>query len=111
VVSFKNLRRGDIWLAALDPTVGFETQKTRPCLIVSPDSTNQFLRTVTALPMTTGSSPAGFRIPVTFKGTAGLLLGDQLRTLDKRRMIKRLGTVGQKTLHDALSVLREMFEE
>jgi mRNA interferase MazF len=111
VVSPKTFRRGDIWLAALDPTISSEIQKTRPCLIVSPDSTNQFLRTVTALPMTTGSGPAGFRVPVTFQGTTGLLLGDQLRTLDKRRMIKRLGTVDQKTLHAALSVLREMFEE
>jgi mRNA interferase MazF len=110
VVTTKPLR-GEVWLTGLDPTVGREIQKTRPCLIVSPDSLNQYLGTVIAVPLTSGSKPAGFRVPITFKGTDGLLLCDQLRTLDKSRLIKRLGAVAPTTLQSTLSVLRDLFEE
>lgn len=103
--------RGEIWLAALDPTVGSEIQKTRPCLIVSPDDLNRHLRTLVVLPMTTGSRPASFRIPIAFKGKSGLLLTDQIRTLDRARLVKRAGKADPATLAEALSVLREMFEE
>jgi mRNA interferase MazF len=102
--------RGEVWLANLDPTIGREIQKTRPCLIISPDGMNAHLRTVTAMPLTSGSHPAPFRIPVRFQGKDGLLLADQIRTLDRRRMIKRLGKVNASTLAQTLSVLREMFE-
>jgi mRNA interferase MazF len=103
--------RGDVWLAALDPTVGGEIRKTRPCLVVSPDDLNRHLRTVTIVPMTTGSRPAGFRVPVAFGGKEGLLLADQLRSLDRRRLVKRLGHVEAETLAAMLSVLREMFAD
>ena len=79
-------------------------------MVVSPDSMNRFLSTVTALPLTTGSSPAAFRVPLEFRGTSGLLLCDQLRTLDRSRLVKRLGPVDEPTVLRALSVLREMFE-
>jgi mRNA interferase MazF len=102
--------RGEIWLTNLDPTIGREIQKTRPCLIISPDSMNAHLRTVTAMPLTSGSHPAPFRIPVRFEGKVGLLLADQIRTLDRRRMVKRLGKVSGATLTTALAVMREMFE-
>jgi len=103
--------RGDIWLTALDPTVGSEIQKTRPCLIVSPAEMNDRLRTIIAAPLTTGSQPAPSRIPVSFQGRAGLILLDQLRTLDKARLIRRLGAVSTSALAVTLARLREIFEE
>ncbi|HEV2300053.1 MAG TPA: type II toxin-antitoxin system PemK/MazF family toxin [Stellaceae bacterium] len=103
--------RGEIWLAVLDPTLGGEIRKTRPCVVVSPPEMHDFLRTVTVAPMTTGSRPAPYRIAVRFRGKAGLILLDQLRTLDKQRLVRRLGTVSGKTLRLTLAALREMFEE
>jgi mRNA interferase MazF len=105
----QRVRRGEVWLAALDPTVGSEIQKTRPCLIVSPDEMNAHLRTATVVPMTTGSRPAPFRISVRFKGKDGLLLPDQMRTIDTGRLVTRLGRVDAATLAAVLAVLREMF--
>jgi len=102
-------RRGEVWLAALDPTVGSEIQKTRPCLVVSPDELNPHLRTVIVCPMTTGSRPAPFRVAIRFQGTDGLVLPDQMRTLDRRRLVKRLGRADRSTLDAVLGVLRELF--
>lgn len=101
--------RGDIWLATLDPTVGSEIQKTRPVLVVSPDSMNDHLRTVVIVPLTSGSHPAGFRIPIHFAAKDGLLLLDQTRAIDKRRLKKKLGTATDQTLQDALAGLQELF--
>ena len=103
--------RGDVWLTELDPTVGREIQKTRPCLVVSPDSMNRYLDTVTVMPMTSGSRPAPFRVATTFAGKDGLILAEQLRTADRHRMIRKLGRVDAPTLSAALAVLREMFED
>ncbi|MDP9811206.1 mRNA interferase MazF [Rhizobium tibeticum] len=105
------VKRGDVWLAALDPTVGSEIQKTRPCLIVSPPEIHDHLRTVIAAPMTSGSRPAGFRVSMSFQGVAGLILLEQTRALDKRRLVKHLGQVPDAVLKDALRVLRELYEE
>jgi mRNA interferase MazF len=105
------VRRGEVWLAALDPTLGSEIQKTRPCLIVSPDELNAHLRTVIVAPMTTGSRPAPFRVAVRFKGKDGLALADQIRTLDKVRLVKRAGKVEASTLRTMLKVLGELFAE
>jgi len=102
---------GEVWLAALDPTIGSEIQKTRPCLIVSPPEMNDRLPTIIAAPMTTGSRPAPSRIPVRFQGRSGLILLEQIRALDKRRLIRRLGRVGRDRLSATLATLREMFEE
>jgi mRNA interferase MazF len=109
MVTLKPVLRGEVWLCELDPTVGSEIRKTRPCLIISPDSMNRHLRTVTAMPLTSGSHPAGFRVPTRFKGKDGLLLGDQVRTLDRTRLVKRAGVVDSETLTNTLSMLREMF--
>ena len=106
-----SVARGEIWLAALDPTVGSEIQKTRPCVIISPPEMHDFLRTVTVAPMTTGSRSAPYRIPVRFAGKPGLILLDQMHTLDKQRLVRRLGMVTAKTLRLTLAALREMFEE
>ena len=102
-------RRGEIWLAALDPTLGSEIQKTRPCVVVSPPEMNDHLRTMVVAPMTTGSRPAPFRIPIAFQRKNGLILLDQLRTLDRQRLVKRLGAVNPKTLASVLDGLQAMF--
>ena len=105
------VKRGDIWLAALDPTVGAEIQKTRPCVIVSPPEIHDWLRTVLVAPMTTGSHPAPFRLHVSFGGKNGLILPEQMRALDKARLVKRMGKVDAATLSALLAVLRDTFEE
>ena len=105
------VKRGEIWLAALDPTVGSEIRKTRPCVIISPAEMHDYLRTVIVAPMTTGSRPAPFRIPVTFEGKTGLILLDQIRTLDKSRLAKRLGAVTSKTISAALAALQAAFAD
>jgi mRNA interferase MazF len=103
--------RGEIWLAALDPTVGSEIRKTRPCVVVSPPDMHDFLRTVIVAPMTTAGKPAPFRIPVRFGGKTGLVLLDQIRALDKARLAKKLGKVSPATLRATLSALQQTFAE
>ena len=103
--------RGDVWLVALDPTLGSEIQKTRPCVIISPPEMHDHLRTVLVAPMTTGSRPAPYRIAVAFQGKQGLILLDQIRSLDKQRLVRQLGRIGRRTLGATLATLREMFEE
>lgn len=103
------VKRGEIWLATLDPTVGSEIRKTRPCVVLSPPEMHDHLRTVIVAPMTTGSTPAPFRIPLSFQGKKGLILLDQVRTLDKSRLARRLGAVSPATLASTLSVLQVVF--
>jgi len=103
------VKRGEVWLVALDPTVGTEIQKTKPCLIVSPDEMNAALRRVIVAPLTSGSHPAPFRVPLTFRGTQGLVLLDQIRAVDRKRFVKRQGTVDGAKLDQALQVLTGMF--
>lgn len=103
------VRRGEVWLANLDPTVGSEIQKIRPCLIISPPEIHDHLRTVIVAPLTTKSRAAAFRIPVSFDDKTGLILLDQIRTLDKSRLLKAKGEVEVQVLHKVLLVLREMF--
>lgn len=101
--------RGEVWLASLDPTLGSEIRKTRPSLVISPSDINAFLRTVTVAPLTSGSHPAPFRIPVRFEDKDGLILLDQMRTLDRQRLVRRLGAVEDTTLRLTLARLREFF--
>lgn len=105
------MKRGEIWLVNLDPTVGSEIQKSRPCVVVSPAELNDTLRTVIVAPMTSKGFAAPFRVPVTHAGTKGLILLDQLRTVDKVRMSQRLGAVSAKTMAAALKTLQEVFAE
>lgn len=105
------VKRGDIWLVNLDPTVGSEIRKTRPCVVISPAEMHNHLRTVMIAPMTTGSHPAPFRMPVRHAGKSGLILLDQIRTIDKARLVKRAGMVSPPTLRSTLATLREVFEE
>ena len=101
--------RGDIWLINLDPTKGGEIQKTRPCVIVSPQEMHDFLRTVIIAPMTTKGRQAPYRVPITHDGKKGLVLLDQIRTIDKGRLVKRLGAVSNKTLGASLNILQGAF--
>ena len=110
MVNPPQVKTGEIWLASLDPTVGSEIQKTRPGVLVSPAEMHDFLRTVIVAPMSTGSRPAGFRIPVTFMGKSGLILLDQIRTLNKSRLVKRVGAVHPTTLEKILRTLQAVFE-
>jgi mRNA interferase MazF len=105
------VKRGDIWLVNLDPTVGSEIKKSRPCVVMSPAELNDNLRTVMVAPMTSKGFTAPFRVPVTHAGTKGLIVLDQLRTVDKLRLVKRLGAVSAKTLTAALATLQEVFAE
>ncbi len=103
--------RGDVWLVNLDPTVGSEIQKTRPCVVISPPEMHDYLRTALVAPMTTGSHPAPFRITVRHGGKKGLILLDQIRAIDKTRLVKRSGRLNPLTLKATLTTLREIFEE
>ena len=103
------MKTGEIWLAQIDPTVGSEIRKTRPCVVVSPDDMNAHLRTVIVAPMTTGSRPAGFRVPLTLRGKQGLIVLDQIRTLDRVRLVKRLGALRSQTLVLTLQTMQAMF--
>lgn len=103
--------RGEIWLVNLDPTVGSEIKKTRPCVVVSPAEMHDHLRTVIVAPMTTKSRPAPFRVAVTHGGQKGLILLDQVRTVDKTRLAKKMGSVSAKTLASTLARLQEIFAD
>jgi len=103
------VERGEVWLVALDPTAGSEIQKTRPCVVVSPPELNEYLRTVIVAPMTTGSRPAPFRVQLTFARKRGLILLDQIRTVDKERLVKKMGAISDSALASALSTLQEIF--
>ena len=105
------MKRGEIWLVNLDPTVGSEIKKSRPCVVLSPAELNDNLRTVMVAPMTSKGFTAPFRVPVTHAGTKGLIVLDQLRTVDKVRLVKRMGAVSKKTLSAALTTLQEVFAE
>ena len=105
------VKRGEVWLAKLDPTLGSDIRKTRPCVIVSPPEINDHLRTVMVAPMTTGSKPAAFRVAVTFEGKTGLVLPEQSRTLDRQRLVKRLGAVPDDVLREILRTLRAFYAE
>ncbi|WP_027796189.1 type II toxin-antitoxin system PemK/MazF family toxin [Paraburkholderia acidipaludis] len=103
--------RGEVWLVALDPTLGSEIQKTRPCVVISPSEMHDHLRTVIVAPMTSKGRPAPFRIPVTFKRKQGLVLLDQVRAVDKVRLVKKEGSVPEETLRHTLRALQEVFAE
>jgi mRNA interferase MazF len=105
------VKRGEIWLVNLDPTVGSEIRKMRPCVVVSPSEMHDHLRTVIVAPMTTKSRPAPFRIGIAHGGKRGLILLDQMRAVDKVRLAKKLGAVSAKTLTSTLSALQELFTE
>ncbi len=111
MVTRRPSKRGDVYLVALDPTQGHEIRKTRPCVVVSPDDLNLYLRTVIVAPMTTGGYAAGWRVPCRFRRRDGYIALDQLRTIDSTRLVKRLGTLEPGAAAAALGALREMFAD
>jgi mRNA interferase MazF len=104
-------RRGDVYLISLDPTQGREIRKTRPCVVVSPNELNAHLNTFIVAPMTTGGHAYPFRIACRFAKKDGFIVLDQVRTVDRRRLVKRLGRVTGVTLAKVLDGLQEMFAE
>jgi len=103
--------RGDVHLVRLDPTLGSEIEKTRPCLVVSPDELNRYLRTVIVAPMTTGGRAYPWRVPCRFQRRSGFVALDQLRTVDAERLLRRLGRLTPRTVTVVLRRLQEMFAE
>jgi len=101
--------RGDVFLVDLNPTRGSEIRKMRPCVVVSPDELNAHLRTLIVAPLTTGGHPYPFRVPCRFGGKSGHIVVDQIRTVDRERLVRRLGRLAPATVDRTLSVLQEMF--
>lgn len=101
--------RGDVYLVALDPTLGREIKKTRPGVVVSPDELNAHLNRFLVAPMTTDGIPYPFRVPCRFQRKAGHVVLDQLRVVDGVQLVKRLGALDAPTVGQALGVLQEMF--
>jgi len=104
-------KRSDVFLVSLDPTEGREIKKTRPCLIVSPDELNTNLNTFTVAPLTTGGHSYPFRVACRFQGRNGYIVLDQLRTVDRVRLRRRLGRISENALKTTLGTLQEMFAE
>ena len=98
-----------MWLVSLDPTQGVEIQKTRPCLVISPDEMNKHLRSVIIAPMTTVIRPYPTRVAIRFQGKHGQIVLDQLRAVDRQRLLRKLGRVASSTAHAASATLIEMF--
>ncbi len=103
------VRRFDVFLVNLDPTVGSEIRKSRPCVVVSPDEMNRYVRTVVVAPLTTSGRPYPSRVEVRFAGKEGQVVIDQLRTIDKVRLAKRLGVLDSDEAASVLEVLKEFF--
>ena len=102
-------RLDEVWLVTLDPTQGAEIQKTRPCLVVSPDESNRHLLTVIIAPMTTVERPYPTRVALTFQGKHGQVALDQLRAIDRQRLVRKLGRISPKAAAAVATVLVEMF--
>jgi mRNA interferase MazF len=102
-------RRDEVWLIAPDPSRGSEIRKTRPCLVISPDEMNEPLQTALIAPMTTSIRTYPTRVNLTFGKKAGQVALDQLRAVDRQRLVKKLGTISSKTAQAVSTVLVEMF--
>lgn len=105
------VRRFDVYLVGLGPTVGSEIKKTRPCAVISPDEMNSYIATVIVAPMTTRGRPYPTRVGCRFGGKSGQVVLDQIRTVDKARLVRRLGRLSPSTQAEVLSALGEMFAE
>ena len=105
------VKRFEVFLVNLDPTLGSEIQKTRPCVIISPDEMNDHIATVIVAPMTTKGRDYPTRVNLRFEGKDGQIVLDQIRTVDKIRLVKKLGKIGVDTQKEILSILMEMFAE
>lgn len=102
------IRQYEVYLISLDPTIGHEIKKARPCVIISPDEMNKNISTVIIAPMTTQSRFYPTRIPLKFAGKEAWIVLDQLRTVDRKRLIEKLGEIDQKTINQVKSIIKEM---
>jgi mRNA interferase MazF len=105
------VERGEVWLVALDPTIGHEIKKTRPAIVVSPNDLNHAIGTMIVAPMRTGAVGMPFRVPLQFGGKKGYILAEQIRAVDAQRLVKRIGRIPNRALLELLGILREMFSE
>jgi mRNA interferase MazF len=105
----KKSSRFDVFLVPLDPTIGSEIKKTRPCVVISPDEINQYLRTVIVAPLTSATRDYDYRINLVFQGKSGQIALDQIRTIDKTRLVKKLGSLSNTTARTISDRLVEMF--
>jgi mRNA interferase MazF len=103
------VRRFDIWMISLDPVIGSEIRKTRPCVIVSPNEVNQHLKTVTVVPLTSSLKTYPTRVPIQFQNKQGEMAVDQIRSIDKARLLGRLGQLDQKTARRLCDLLVQTF--
>lgn len=103
------IKRFDVFLINLDPTIGHEIKKTRPCLIISPDEMNRYISTIIVAPMTTKGRNYPSRVRCIFQGKKGQIILDQIRTVDKNRLVKKLGMISKKAQLETLRILQEMF--
>lgn len=101
--------RGDVYLVSLNPTRGGEIRKTRPCLVISPDELNAHLQTFIVAPMTSGGHAYPFRVPCRFQGRSGHVVLDQVRTVDRSRLVRRMGRLSSTALDKSCRILQEMF--
>ena len=110
VVKARHPKRGDVHLIGLDSTRGREIKKARSCVIISPDQLNAHLQTVIVAPLTSSGKAYPFRVPCVFDKKQGLSVLDQIRTVDRERLLRRLGAISEAELDSTLALLREMFE-
>ena len=103
------IKRFEVYLINLDPTIGSEIKKTRPCVVVSPDEMNLYIKTVIIAPMTTKEKPYPTRVGCQLHGKEGQIVLDQIRTVDKLRLVKKIGQIDRKTETEVLAKLQEMF--
>ena len=103
------VKRFEVYLINLDPTIGHEIKKTRPCLIISPDEMNHHISTVIVAPMTTKGRKYPTRVSCSFRGKPGQIILDQIRTVDKKRLVKQIGTISKSSQEKTLRILQEMF--
>ena len=103
------MKRFDVYLMNLDPTIGPEIRKTRPCLIISPDEMNRHIKTVIVAPMTSAGKDYPSRVPCNFRKKQGQIVLDQIRTLDKSRLIKKLGSIDSKAQLEVIATLQRLF--
>lgn len=103
------IKRFQVYLVNLDPTIGFEIKKTRPCIIISPNEMNRHIGTVIVAPMTTKGRNYPTRVQCTFQGKKGQVVLDQIRAIDKKRLVKKFGTINSKTQDSVLNILQELF--
>ena len=101
--------RFEVWLVNLDPTVGSEISKTRPCVVISPDETNKYLKTVTVAALTSSQKTYPTRIDCKFKGKEGQVTLDQIRSVDKMRLVKKLGKMDASTAQSICKKMQSLF--